>query len=229
MTTTTDDTSRLVLRIDGMHCAGCVNSVERVLQSVEGVVGARVSLVTHQAQVVAEPRTQTEELVRAVESVGFAAELDDFKDSGHLIQLYDRQQQHWRMRLIAAAVLMSLMLVNHFVPGSSLASAVQLILAAAFLFGVGWPMLSGGIRQLIRLHPDMDSLIGIGTTAAFAAGVYGWLVSAAMMTLLDVGMILSFITLGRFLESTTRRSATRAMSSLLDLIRSPYRSPQFPG
>ena len=218
--TTQSETIRHVLRVDGMHCAGCVGSVERALESVDGVVGARVNLVTRQAQVVAADATPTDELIQAVEGAGFNAGVDDHQDSESLLEVYNQQRQQWLIRFGSNLIIFVVLLVCRLTPLVSYPAAAGLIdvlLSSVCLFGVCWPILFGGLRQLIRMQPDMDSLIAMGTLAAFLAGIYGWLSGGATMTMVDVAMILTFISLGRFLESTSRREATRALAELIGM------------
>jgi Cu+-exporting ATPase len=107
----------------------------------------------------------------------------------------------------------------HFVPGvpHGIAAWGQLILAAAMQAIVGWPFMLGAVRQARHLAANMDTLIALGTLAALGAGIGDALSGAHTMNLMDGALILTFITLGKYLEARSRGQASRAILKLLEL------------
>jgi Cu+-exporting ATPase len=113
--------------------------------------------------------------------------------------------------------------------GSPALAWVQLACATVLQFYVGWPFYVGAFRRAIHFSTNMDTLVAIGTLAAYGAGVYGLVApaahgvghSAAMvdhaMSLMDAGLILTFITLGKYLEARAKGRASAAIRKLLDL------------
>ena len=100
---------RVVLDIEGMHCASCVARVEKALAGVPGVVQARVNLVTHQAGVEIEPgRATGQDLAAAVRAAGYSATvLDAAQEPG--ASLFDREAREaagWLRRFVVGAVLL---------------------------------------------------------------------------------------------------------------------------
>jgi Cu+-exporting ATPase len=233
-----DESPHVLFDIQGMHCASCAANVERILSGVAGVRGARVNLLTNQASVQFDSRqTSAPALIDAVARGGYSASLAPDRTANSATGTWwDRQQQEglrWRRRLIVAiALLLPLVWITHgsrFVPGG-----VQwwwaLALATPLEFYVGWPYLAGAFGRLRHGSANMDTLVAMGTGTAYLAGLVSTLSStlyplglshgghaAGDMYLADAGMILTFITLGKYLEAKTKGRASQAIRKLLDL------------
>ena len=107
----------------------------------------------------------------------------------------------------------------HFAPGvpHTLAIWGQVGLAIAMQAIVGWPFLAGAIRLLRHGASNMDTLIALGTTAALGAGLADACFGIHTMNLMDGALILTFITLGKYLEARSKGQASRAILKLLEL------------
>jgi len=221
-----------------MHCAACAGRVERALAAVPGVRSARVNLVTGEAAAEFDPRrVGPPDLVAAVERIGYQAQVLSAQTdpAAEMARREAREAAAWRRRWwIGLALLLPLVALTHF--GGTI-SAVQAGLAWALAtplqFYVGWPFLVGAAQRLRFGSANMDSLIALGTTTAYVAGVAGLV--AAVLTgasavhhgaaglagsaayLADAGMIVVFITLGRLLEVRAKGRASAAIRRLLDL------------
>ena len=84
-------------------------------------------------------------------------------------------------------------------------------------FYVGWPYLRGAVTRLVHGDVNMDTLIAVGTLTAFLAGVADYLAHRSGMRWLDATMILTFVTLGKYLEARTARRAADAVRSIMQL------------
>jgi Cu+-exporting ATPase len=215
----------LLFNVEGMTCASCVSRVERAISSVSGVLQARVNLATNQAAVAFEPgNADAPAVVAAVRRSGYSAELADQHHAGADMAAHgQRELAQWRLRLGVAIVLLTPLVLFHFwSPAAWIANGVSLLVATVLQFFVGWPFLAGAWRRAVHLSANMDTLVAIGTTAAWSAGVYA-LASASHvdharpMYLMDAGMILTFITLGKYLEARAKGRASAAIQKLLDL------------
>ncbi len=216
----------LLLNVEGMTCASCVARVEKALSGVPGVRTARANLATNQASVEFGDRPPAlPELVAAVERAGYGASIAS-PGAGAGEDLAERSESElarWRWRLwLGAALLMPLVLL-HFWPLSGPATTwIQLICATVLQFVVGWPYYVGALKRARYLSTNMDTLVTIGTLAAYGAGVYGLFDASHAghdrpMYLMDAGMILVFITLGKYLEARAKGRASAAIRKLLDL------------
>ncbi len=223
----------VLMDIEGMHCAGCVARVEQSLAGVEGVTGAHVNLVTNQASVDFDGRrVRPQDLVEAVKRGGYSASVvqavGDLGDS--MVQREAREAGAWQRRLTVAVVLLiplvgvSLSGVLH---GWTLL-ACQFVLATPIQLYAGWPYYVGAWRRLRHGSTNMDTLIAMGTGAAYLAGI-GVLIDMAArpaayvnmahmpMYFIDAALILTFVTLGKYLEVRAKGRASQAIRRLLDL------------
>jgi len=225
--------THLTLSIDGMHCAGCVSRVEKALVGVSGVRQARVNLVTGEASVEYDPsRASAGQIVGAANAIGFTAET--IADGNMWVsRLGDRSTQEvrlWRRRFLAGMILATpLVLLVHGLHSVSAPSLlVSLGLATVLQAWVGMPYLVGAIRQLGHGAANMDTLIALGTTTAYAGGWFHTVqflrshdamhdMHAGVMYFADAGMILAFVTLGKLLEAKAKGRASQAIERLLRL------------
>lgn len=221
MTTLDLPVQGMLLDIDGMHCASCVSRVEDALSSVPGVISVRVNLATNQASVsVAPDRAQVDELVAAVSAAGYAASPSaPAAAAGESLEARTaRDQTRWLVRLVvASAGLLALMAIGKWASGSAWGTGLQLVIATAVQILVGGPYYVGAWRRLQHFSSSMDTLIALGTSAAYLSGVSGYFRATSLMTFQDAGMILAFITLGKYLEVKSRGRASHAIRRLLEL------------
>jgi Cu+-exporting ATPase len=212
----------LILDIEGMHCASCVARVEGALRKVPGVRAARVNLATNQGAVeLDETAADLAALQAAVSAAGYSARPAAPPESAaeSLQERAAHEVSTWRWRLILAGALLAPILILHLAPGVPHALAMwgQLALAIVMQALVGWPFMQGAVRQLRHLAANMDTLIALGTLAALGAGIGDALSGAHTMNLMDGALILTFITLGKYLEARSKGQASRAILKLLEL------------
>ena len=199
----------ITLEIEGMTCAACVGRVERKLNKLE-TVEAAVNLATESARVRYDPaRVRLEELLGAVEAAGYRAA----PAAGVRERLAPRPT-----RLLAAALL-SAPLVLLMIPPLQFDGWEWLAFALAtpVVLWAGWPFHRAAALNARHGGATMDTLISIGTLAA-----WGWSVTAlafdAGETYFEVGAIITtLILLGRWLESGARRRSGAAIRALLEL------------
>ncbi|MBL9125776.1 MAG: heavy metal translocating P-type ATPase [Planctomycetaceae bacterium] len=218
------------LEIEGMHCASCVTRVEQALAKVPGVENARVNLATEQARVrIAPGQVSADELIDAVRHSGYGAQLAaDNADLGQRSAVRAAaERRSWLIRLIVGAALTTPMIVGHLAGVTVLAHGWFALAAATILqVYVGWPFYLGAWQRLRHASANMDTLVALGTTAAWSAGVAeAWFAhqghashfGSTGMGSMDAGMILTFITLGKLLEAQSKGRASSAIRRLLDL------------
>jgi len=211
---------RVKLDIEGMHCAACVSNVERALRTVPGVQEASVSLTTHEANVVGQI-DDFGQLEEAVEKAGYKANIrSNVTPSDRSAELEAKQQQEevgWRKRLVVAVPLAIATLAVDFVLPHQSAALVGLVLASIVQVYVGWPFYVGAWNRLKHGSADMDTLVAVGTTAAF-----GYSLAIVILQLHehsyahDSAALLAFITLGKWLECRARGRASQAIRKLFD-------------
>ncbi len=210
-----------------MTCASCIARVESALAAVPGVRSARANLATNQAAVKLDATgPDTAALIEAVRRAGYDATLAEApeKAGAALAQRSARENSKWRWLLVLSVALLA-PIVALDLAGRDWPPArwIELACATMLQFFVAWPFYVGAYRRLRRFSANMDTLVTIGTLAAYSSGVY-YLFNADMrahpghpMYLMDAGIILSFITLGKYLEAHAKGRATGAIRKLLDL------------
>jgi Cu+-exporting ATPase len=213
-----------LLNVEGMTCASCVARVEAALRKVPGVEDARVNLATHQAAV--RGSADATAMIESVRRAGYDARLSESPAAmgSELAERTAHELARWRWLLVVGVALLLPMVVLEFVARDWPAAAwVQLACATALQFGVGWPFIERALRRARHGSTNMDTLVSIGTLAAYGSGVYRLLDGGThaghggAMHLMDAGIILTFITLGKFLEARAKGRASAAIRKLLDL------------
>ncbi|MCC7478284.1 copper-translocating P-type ATPase [bacterium] len=235
-------TQSATMPILGMHCASCVSTVEGALKKAPGVKEATVNLATHTAHVSFDPAaTSPQALGRAVESTGYRAIVVD-EHSQHSAE--DMHAAHLnleegalRLRLWVAVILglpVGVLGMAHLF-GDAAAEALmfpgrqyfELFATAVVVFFSGAGFHSAMLRSTLRGQANMDTLISIGTLAAFiySAAVVLWpgfFLSEHVGHLPGVyfevaAMVTILVLLGRFMEARARGRASQALKRLLGL------------
>ena len=207
-------------QIDGMHCSSCVSQVERAMGAVPGVSDIRVNLATQRASARISQEVASETICNAISGAGYDATSLAVNESGlgDGTETIRREVRSWRNRAATACLGLALLLgCTHLLPPGQPTGWTLALIATALLGYVGAPFYVSAIRRLKFASANMDTLVSLATSAAYLAGLYGVLYRSAIMTFTDVGMILAFLSIGRYLETKAKIRASRALYGLLDL------------
>lgn len=212
------------LRIQGMHCASCVQRVESALRRLPGIQTCSVSLATHEAWVVYAPAQVTgAEIRHALRQAGYSAE-----PAGRPNQANPLVSLRLGLSLVGSALLM----VGHLHSASGhglfpmLANPwVQGALATPIQVWGGWPFYQGAWRALRQGYADMNTLIVLGTSAAYAYSMGVTLMPEAWHTqglhpevyFEAAAIIITLTLLGRALEQRARGETSAALDALMRL------------
>ncbi|HCL4162043.1 heavy metal translocating P-type ATPase [Achromobacter xylosoxidans] len=225
------------LAIGGMTCASCVGRVEKALKAVPGVTEAVVNLATERATV--RGVAAVADLIAAIEKVGYEANPVDTgaQADEEAAEKKDAERAELKRDLTLAAVLALPVFVlemgSHMIPGMHewVASTIgiqqswylQFVLTLLVLAIPGWRFYEKGFPALFRLGPDMNSLVAVGTAAAFGYSM----VATFAPSLLPAGtvnvyyeaaaVIVALILLGRFLEARAKGRTSEAIKRLVGL------------
>ena len=205
--------SQILLDVEGMTCASCVSRVENKLNAVEGVE-ASVNLVTEKAAVrYDEERVSVEDLVRAVESAGYRA-------APPTERAHEQNQRDVEARLLLAAVLTVPLAAIAMIGGLQFAGWewVAFALATPVVFWSGRPFHRAAAKSLLHRAATMDTLISLGTLAAWTWSVMALTAVTGAHTYFEVAAVITtLILLGRFFEDRARRRSGDALRSLASL------------
>ncbi len=213
------------LDITGMTCASCVRRVERALGKVEGVETANVNFASETALVTVDASVPVETLVAAVEKAGYAATPAAADRSRGTAR--EDHARRTLMLVIFGAVLgvpavvmaMSMDIAGIYIAGDMRLHAwIVLALATPVQVVLGWRYYKGSIASLRHLNPNMDVLIALGTTAAYAFGFWVVVFDKPYDMFFDVSVaVLVFITMGKYFEERSKGAASTAIHALLGL------------
>ncbi|WAC20870.1 heavy metal translocating P-type ATPase [Luteolibacter sp. SL250] len=226
--------SGVELSIRGMSCASCVGKVEKALTAVPGVESATVNPATATATILLTGSVEIPTLIRAVENAGYTAvELDrnERSEAGR-----DGEMRKLRRDLILAASLAAPVFIlemgSHVIPGmhhlimATVGKAswwLQFALTTLVLFLPGIRFFKKGLPALWRRAPDMNSLVAVGTLAAYgyslvATFVPSWLPPGTVNVYYEAAaVIVALILLGRYLEAKAKDRTSEAIKRLVGL------------
>ena len=217
-------TKKSVFPVGGMTCAACVSRVEEALSSVPGVVSANVNLASEKATVEYIEGTDIADLRQAVKEAGYelGSEAETLED---VTTAARREIQGVRNRLILAAILAAMIMVLMWVPSFAGKPYLLWALATPVQFWAGWRFYRGAWGALRHRTADMNTLIAVGTSAAYfysmVAVLFPGLFTSANIEpglYFDTSaMIIALILLGRFLESRARGQTSEAIKKLIGM------------
>jgi Cu+-exporting ATPase len=206
------------LGIDGMHCASCAARVERGLNRVDGV-SASVNFLTEQATVRCPPGVEVEQLIGAIESAGYGAHpAEHGHDGGH--HHADEPAGTLRRRLVVAVVLSVPVVLMGMISALRFSGWewASLVLASPVVFYSGWGIHRSTVWSARHGVAQMDTLITLGTLAAWSWSVVVLAGGLGADTYFEVAAVVTtLILVGRVLEAGAKRRSGDAIRRLLEL------------
>lgn len=234
------------LAITGMHCAACSSRIERVVSKMAEVDSVSVSLPTNRAQVVLKDGIGKTEGVKAViariEKINFGAKLTEGED---LVQEWQKENELSAQSLrnqfkslppmIILALLLLYVSMGHMIglplptfltpEVSPIAFAITQLLLVMPIMYLGKHFYKDGFSNLIQGAPNMDSLVAVGTGAAFVYSLFSFIMilvgdSTYAMNLYfeSCGVLIAMISIGQYMEAKSKRKAGDAIGSLMKLV-----------
>lgn len=231
------ENQEISIQISGMHCSGCVSSVEKSLLSVDGVHQASVNLASEKAFVEFDSsKIGIEDLTEAVEKAGYQATVEngDGKKSNKLEQKREREEeklQDARSKMVVSWIVTLPLMIWMFVDmGLGISMTSHTVMEIAMTIGAGFVILYPGLdtlrgawRSAINFNPNMDVLIAIGTLASLATGLMALSYHLGLTHIMIysfagiAAMIMAFHLTGRYVETKARGRASDAITKLLTL------------
>lgn len=225
-------------KIEGMTCSSCAGHVEKATRKLNGVIEANVNLATEKLVVkFDEKKLSVEEIISAVENAGYKATAQEKVDVNKSENLREKEiKELWDRFIISLVFTIPLLIISmgHMV-GYSLPDFIspevspktfalaQLILTTPVML-IGYKFFKVGVRTFLKGSPNMDSLIAIGTSAAYAYGIFavvkifqGYPRYAHELYFESAATILLLITLGKYLESVSKGKTSEAIKKLMGL------------
>ena len=218
------------LSIEGMTCSSCVNTVEKALNSIEGV-SATVNFATETAHILAPAEMDAKGFIKIVENAGYSATLVTDAQSITLHSKKSARALFFASVFAIPAVAISMVMswhhqidmwiheaLDYFALAHPLYSPTAwavIALSAPVVIFVAYPIHKAALRNLF--HPTMDNLISMGSLAAFGWSIYANSTGVGDVYTEVAAGVIFFVILGRYLETRAKAKASNALSSLLAL------------
>ena len=231
--------------VRGMTCSACVANVTKAVEKLDGVSNANVNLMTNSMKVnFDENKINDEEIIRAVEKIGYGASPAGEKTKSEDRPVDDREKA-LKNRLISSSIFMLILMyiamghmvhlptpsVFHGREGAVIFAFSQFLLALPVVY-INRDFYISGFKGLKNRAPNMDSLVAIGSLAALVYGIFAIYMMAygfgqGDMELVDAyrhnlyfessAMILTLITVGKYLEEKSKNKTRSSLAKLMDL------------
>lgn len=228
-------------KLSGMTCAACAMTVEMAVKDLETVEDVSVNLATERLSLLPKAGFDSQQVLDAVAEAGYQAEekgkdkpSDVSEEAAMKAQELQKKQQELLILLITALPLLYISMgsmvglplpsfLDHMAhPLLFVLSQLLLTLPAVW---IGRGFYQRGFRNLIKRHPNMDSLIAVGTSAAFFYSLYsvsqvflGHHAFVHQLYFESVAVIIALVLLGKYLESSAKGRTSQAIQSLLELV-----------
>ena len=213
------------LQISGMHCASCSGLITKSLLAREGVKSAHVNLSSNQATLEFDSsRVNLKELINIILKIGYGAQLADKNNSfKKQFAMQEDERRKYKNKFLLSLVFalpifviaMVFMWIDIMIPYENY---ILWILATPIQFIVGAQFYRGAFQALKNWSANMDSLIALGTSAAYFFSVYSILVDPQAHQYFETSAILiTLVILGKYLEAIAKGKTGNAIRALMDL------------
>ena len=218
------------LKLEGMTCSACVNTIERALNNLDGV-SATVNYASETAHILAPAEISTKKLIETVKGAGYSAQLLGDSNQFALHSKRSAVALFFALLFSVPAIAISMTMAWHeqidarilqtledlriLPPLYSPTAWLVIALSAPVVLLVAWPIHRAALRNL--LHPTMDNLISLGSLTAFGWSIYANSTGNGDVYTEVAAGVVTFVILGRFLETRAKRRASSALSALLAL------------
>jgi Cu+-exporting ATPase len=221
------DTKKAILRIGGMTCASCAQSVETALKKTAGIIDANVNLATEKAVIVYDPQEiDYDDIRKVVADTGYQVlgreeaatkyEKTIAEEQRKLQQAQRRMNVAWAFTIPIMVWMIPDMVFGVAWPNPTVFNIGMIVLAVPVLFVAGKETLVSAAKRLSHGRANMDVLIALGTLTAFITGPATFF-SSILNYAGVAGMIMSFHLLGRYIEARAKGRASQAIRTLLEL------------
>jgi len=226
------ETKKSIVKIGGMTCASCAQTIENALKQTEGIVDANVNLATEKAVVVYDPQTiEYEGVKKVIEATGYQV-LGKEEGAAKYEQTIEEEQRKfneakirmkisWGFTIPIIAWMIPEMVFGIAWPNMTIYNVGLILLAVPAMFWAGKETLISAAKKVAHGRANMDVLIALGTLTAFISGPAMFLGRSIGFSILNYAgvsaMIMAFHLLGRYIEAKAKGRASQAIRKLLEL------------
>ena len=221
-----EGSAEIILTLGGMWCSSCAWLVSEQLRRTPGVVSADVSFIQKQANLTYDASLlDARKIKKRVRSLGYQAALPNEKP-------YDEEESFYTRLLIGGVMVLHDMIVGAGIYGRELLGwatpetawlvhffqLMMLVTSLPVLILLGLPILRAGLASLLRLQPNIHTLIAIGTFSAFALSVRNFISGSGGLYFDTATMLIFLVSIGHWLEMQAHKSSSKAVARLLEQI-----------
>ncbi len=215
----------VVIQIAGMHCASCVNNVEKFLPRIDGILEANANLSNQKVTIkYYRDMLDLKEVKKTIEMLGFEyIGLDKDVDILDEEARYEKDLRSKLYRIIVgmifSAILMIMMLYEIAIPPLDVCQSSLLVAILPFIY-VSYPILKAGFNSFRHGNLDMDVMYSMGILVAFISSLFGTfdiILNSSFMFYDSAVMLPSFLTIGRYLEARAKRQTSSSIRELIGL------------
>lgn len=216
--------------ITGMTCAACSAAVERAARKVDGVTKAEVSLLA--ASLTVEGDVPAENIINAVKAIGYGASEKTEAHSVGAVHAREAKRLLWRL-IASVALLLPIMyfamggMIGLPQPSLRISMIIQCVLTVAVM-AINGRFFVSAVKGILHLSPGMDALVSLGSLASFGVSIAGLVMSFSpdpdalhaahdFMYFDSAAMILTLVTVGKFLEALSKKRTASAIDGLIGL------------
>jgi P-type Cu+ transporter len=222
------NSENITLKISGMSCASCANSVEKAIKSLPGVIDCQVNFALSQAGVKYIPtKTNFFQMKQAVIDAGYDADILDLSSN---FQNKKQQilQEELELKVILGSIISIILIIGSlpamtglhlpFISSFWHEPVLQLILTTPVLFWCGNSFFTGAYKSVKRKNPDMNTLISLGTGTAYLYSLIVTILNIKTHVYYETSaVVITLILLGKMLENRAKGKTSAAITKLMGL------------
>jgi len=226
--------AKIEVNVRGMHCASCVTKVEKTIKKFKNVKEANVNLATEKVNIMYENSLDLKEVKKEIQKAGYDIDIrEKNEDHDHAAMLKEHEIKDLKNKFILSTVLSFFILIGtykdyfsflNFIPRESM-FIVLMVLTIPVQYYAGWMFHKIALRNLKYFNFDMNSLVSIGTNAAFVYSLFVLLFPSffsgttlkADVYFDTAAVIITLILLGRYLEAKAKSRTSEAIKKLIGL------------
>lgn len=223
---------KVILSIDGMTCSACSNGLEKYLNKQDGIKNASVNLVMNNASIEYDDKIlKLADLDRFVEKAGFKSlGIDTFEKE----QRKEKSKKYELITLIFLSLFILYISMSHMIglpqisyigiEKHTLNYAISLFILATFVIVLGFNILKNGIKNLVHLTPNMDTLVTIGVLSSYIYSIFGLIMIkngdinyVHKLYFESSAIVIFFIEIGKYIENKNKNKAKEALQKLVTI------------
>lgn len=198
-----------------MTCVNCANAITRATKKLEGIKSANISLSDNSGIFECESEACESRIIEKIKALGFGV-AHDFNE---LLKAQEKEQKILAIKLIISAICSGVIMLFHFglIPASHDFIALTSLILCSICLLCGTSFYAHALRSLKEKNFDMNTLVSLGVFSAFFYSLYAFFAGSHELYFDSPAMIISFVLLGKFLESKARAKTSLRLKSLMDL------------